>query len=298
MVGHVEGEDSTETAVLNLTKKEEVAESSSSPARRSATPLARGRHVRAPANGLRERARRDEHAAVQQLRHTDDQLVASVLISRSGSNLDVIWLSTSTPGASGSCPSRTVPYRCCSTTVHKNVPRSKSASFLGYPVRPDRGGDGGDGGAGAPPGAAQQRATQRQDNGVADNVACHFAYHFAGHGSTRWRRRSRPPGRCTVVWIASSPVHREVSMCSGASSVVWEAAAQRFQVIRLRAAPVLAPDLPRRPLLPRPHLLAGGVARHDHFHSWPWRACVRPAITGPTRASSVYVDADPHTSTW
>ena len=44
MAGHVEGDDSTETAVRTLTKKEEVAESSSSPARRSVTPLAPGRH--------------------------------------------------------------------------------------------------------------------------------------------------------------------------------------------------------------------------------------------------------------
>ena len=64
MAGHVEGEDSTEPAVLTLTKKEEVAESSSSPARRSVTPLSPPADTtRAPANGLRERTRRDEHAA-------------------------------------------------------------------------------------------------------------------------------------------------------------------------------------------------------------------------------------------
>ena len=34
----------------------------------------------------------------------------------------------------------------------------------------------------------------------------------------------------------------------------------------------LAPDLPQRPLLPRSHLLAGGVAQQDNFHSMPWRA--------------------------
>eukprot|EP00964_Phaeocystis_antarctica_P014237 scaffold7841_cov88-Phaeocystis_antarctica.AAC.1 len=33
------------------------------------------------------------------------------------------------------------------------------------------------------------------------------------------------------------------------------------------AAQVRATDLPRRPLLPRLHLLARGLARHDHFHS-------------------------------
>ena len=62
--GHVEGEDSTEPAVLTLTKKEEVAESSSSPVRRSVTPLSPPADTtRAPANGLRERTRRDEPAA-------------------------------------------------------------------------------------------------------------------------------------------------------------------------------------------------------------------------------------------
>ena len=33
----------------------------------------------------------------------------------------------------------------------------------------------------------------------------------------------------------------------------------------------LAPDLPQRPLLPRAHLLAGGLAEHDVFHSMPLR---------------------------
>eukprot|EP00964_Phaeocystis_antarctica_P021991 scaffold12203_cov65-Phaeocystis_antarctica.AAC.1 len=37
--------------------------------------------------------------------------------------------------------------------------------------------------------------------------------------------------RCTKVWRASSPVHRGCPMCSGASSVMWEAAAQHFQVV-------------------------------------------------------------------
>ena len=37
------------------------------------------------------------------------------------------------------------------------------------------------------------------------------------------------------------------------------------------AGQVLAPDLPRRPLLPRLHLLAGGIAKHDIFHRMPLR---------------------------
>ena len=128
MAGHVEGEDSTETAVLTLTKKEEVAESSSSPARRGLTHPSRPRptrHVREPTGCASGHGA--TNTLLQLLQHADDRL-ASAPISRPGSDLDVIWLRTRTPGqcrtpgASGSCPSRTVPCcRCCYSTVHTNV---------------------------------------------------------------------------------------------------------------------------------------------------------------------------------
>ena len=123
MAGHVEGDDSTETAVLTLTKKEEVAESSSSPARRGLTHPSRPRptrHVREPTGCASGHGA--TNTLLQLLQHADDRL-ASAPISRPGSDLDVIWrLRTRTPGASGSCPSRTVPCcRCCYSTVHTNV---------------------------------------------------------------------------------------------------------------------------------------------------------------------------------
>ena len=59
----------------------------------------------------------------------------------------------------------------------------------------------------------------------------------------------------------------------------------------------LAQDLPRRPLLPRPHLLADVVAKHrHHFISKPLRVCDAHYHRANSRYA-IYVDVDPH-QTW
>ena len=76
-----------------------------------------------------------------------------------------------------------------------------------------------------------KRATRRQEDGVADDVAYHVvAHHVASHGDDGGGGRLESAG--AGVRIACSPMRTGGRpMCSGASSFMWEAAAQHFQVV-------------------------------------------------------------------
>ena len=57
---------------------------------------------------------------------------------------------------------------------------------------------------------------------------------------------------------------------------------------------MLAPDLLRRPLLPRPHLLVGGIARHGIYYSKPLRVRDGYYHRADSRIS-IYGDGNPVT---
>ena len=178
---------------------------------------------------------------LQLLQHADDRL-ASAPISRPGSDLDVIWRSE--PGhlaqaaaaqverfrvTAAALPPCTRMYFFVSSFVPDAPPLSGSL-FKSEPDRARRR-------AGAPPGAlsSARRTVRAMASLMTSPITSPITSPVTSPAMTQHKMEaavSASRARRCKVWIASSPMRTgRCPMCSGASSVMWEAAAPHFQVV-------------------------------------------------------------------